>query len=110
MRWLWPLLIVVTLVFGASHASVLVNAMLGSWSATAIEQDGSATSMQFGQSLPRPDWVPVYPNATIVQASKITPAHAPSGFQGLELSTRASLEDVKRFDSGVVLLTYLPAS
>jgi hypothetical protein len=96
VRWLWPPLIVVTLVLGASYASVIVGAMMGSWSATAIEQDGSATSIQFG-NLPRPDWVPVYPNASIVQGSKVTAAHAPSGFHGLELATRASLDEVKRF-------------
>jgi hypothetical protein len=97
MRWLWPLLVVVMLVFGASYASVIVGAMIGPWSAVAIEQDGSATSMQFGQNLPRPDWVPVYPSASIVQASKVTAANAPSGFHALDLATRASLDEVKRF-------------
>jgi hypothetical protein len=97
MRWLWPLLIIVTLVFGASQASMLVSAMIGPFSATAIEHDGSTTNIQLGQNLPRPEWVPVYPNASIVQGSKVTAAHAPSGFHGLELSTRASLDEVKRF-------------
>jgi hypothetical protein len=53
--------------------------------------------MAFGQNLPRPEWVPVYPGATVVQASKVTPARAPSGFHGLELSTRASRDEVRRF-------------
>ena len=97
MRWLWPLVIVVMLVFGASYASVIVSAMMGPWSATAIEQDGSATNITFGQNLSRPEWVPVYPNATVVQGSKLTAAYAPSGFHALDLATRASLDEVKRF-------------
>jgi hypothetical protein len=97
MRWLWPFLVIFMLVFGASYASVAVSALVGPWSATAIEQDGSATNITFGQNLPRPDWVPVYPNASIVQGSKVTAAYAPSGFHALDLATRASLDEVKRF-------------
>src|SRR5262249_13222715 len=62
-----------------------------------IEQDGSATHIAFGQNLPRPEWVPVYPGASVVNASKVTAARAPSGFHSLELATRASLDEVKRF-------------
>ena len=53
--------------------------------------------MEFGTHLPRPEWVPFYPGALTVQASKLTSVTAPSGFQGLEIATRASLDDVKRF-------------
>ena len=90
-------LLVVTLVFGASHASAIVYALMGPWTAVGIEQDGSQTHMAFGQNLPRPEWVPVYPGASIVQASKLTSARAPSGFHSLEIATRASLDEVKRF-------------
>src|SRR5262249_51644396 len=94
--WL-VLLVVVTIAFGASYASVVINVFIGPWSATAVEHDGSVTSMQFGRDLPRPEWLPLYPNATIVQASRLTSASGPSGFHSLELATRASLEDVRRF-------------
>ena len=97
MRRIWLGLILVTIVFGASYASVIVNAMIGPWSAIATEQDGSATHMQFGQQLPRPDWVPVYPNASVVQASSLSSASRPSGFHSLDLATRASLDEIKRF-------------
>ena len=98
MRRLWfVFLILVTIVFGASYASVVVNAVMGPWSATAVEHDGSLTSMQFGRDLPRPEWLPLYPNATIVQASRLTSARGPSGFHALDLATRASLEEVRRF-------------
>ena len=90
-------LLIVTLVFGASHASAILYAVMGPWSAVGIEQDGSQTHMAFGQNLARPEWVPVYPGASIVQASKVTAARSPSGFHSLELSTRASLDAVKRF-------------
>jgi hypothetical protein len=97
MRRLLGLLVVVTLLYGASHAGAIVNRLIGPWSAVAIEHDGSTTPMQFGPHLPRPEWVPVYPGATVVQASKVWPARAPSGFHALELATRASLDEVKRF-------------
>ena len=98
MRRLWLVfLVVVTIVFGASYASVIVNAVMGPWSATALEHDGSVTSMQFGRDLPRPEWLPLYPDATIVQASRLTSARGPSGFHSLDLATRASLADLRRF-------------
>ena len=97
MRRLYWLLFVVTLMFGASYASALLNQLMGPWSAVGIEQDGSRTHMQFGHDLPRPAWVPVYPGASVVQASRLVSAQAASGFHSLDLATRASLEDIKRF-------------
>ncbi len=97
MRWLFPVLVVVALVFGASHAGRLIYWVMGPWNATAVEQDGSLSHMQFGQNLPRPEWVPVYPGAWTVQSSTVTSQRAPSGFHSLEIGTRAPLEDVKRF-------------
>ncbi len=97
MRWLFPLLIIVALVFGASHAAAIISAVMGPWSATAIEHDGTQSHMQFGRDLSRPAWVPVYPGASVVQASKLTSLRAPSGFHSLEIATRASLDEVKRF-------------
>jgi hypothetical protein len=97
MRWLWPLLLIVTVVFGASYAATIVHWMVGPWSGTAIEQDGRVVAMQFGQNLSRPDWLPVYPNASVAQASRLASADKPFGFHTLELATRASLDEVKRF-------------
>ena len=97
MRRIYWLLVIVTLMFGAAYASVLLNGLMGPWSAVGIEQDGSRTHMQFGQDLPRPAWVPVYPGASVVQASRLVSTQAPSGFHSLDLATRASLEDIKRF-------------
>ena len=97
MRRLWPLLFLIALVFGASYASALIFRVMGPWSATGVEADGSLIHMEFGTHLPRPEWVPVYPGAMIVSGSRLLSAKAPSGFHGLELATRASLEEVKQF-------------
>src|ERR1051325_4315869 len=104
-HFLIPILIVVAVVFGASHASQIIFWVMGPWSAVGTEQDGSQTHMAFGQNLPRPEWVPVQPGATVVNASKVTAARAtPSehdlvrkpvptfrdhayGFHSLELAT-----------------------
>jgi len=99
MRWLFPVLVIVTLIFGGSYAATIVTHMLGPWSSTAVEHDGSLSHMQFAPDLPRPAWVPVYPGATVVQAARITSLKAPSGFHSLDLATRASLAEVKRFYS-----------
>ncbi len=97
MRFLLPLLFAAALVFGVSHASAIIFWAMGSWSAVGFEQDGNQTHMQFGENLPRPEWVPFYPGASIVTGSKLTSVRQPSGFHSLEISTRASLDEVKRF-------------
>jgi hypothetical protein len=97
MRRLFPFLVIIALVFGASYASALINRIMGPWNSTAIHQDGSLSHMQFGADLPRPEWVPVYPGAWVVGGSKITSVQHPTGFHGLDLGTRASLDEVKRF-------------
>src|SRR5262247_2762233 len=90
-------LVVVTLVFGAPYASAILFSVMGPWSAVGIEQDGSATHMAFGQNLPRPEWVPVYPGATIVQTSLLRSPQLPSGVGTLQIGTRAGLDDVRMF-------------
>ena len=96
-RFLFPLLLIATLVFGASYASAIITRVMGPWSATAVEHDGSLTHMQFGPDLPRPAWVPLQPGGWVVQSSRLVSAKAPSGFHSLEVGTRASLDEVKRF-------------
>ena len=97
MRWLFPILLVVAVIFGASHASQIIYWVMGPWSAVGFEQDGNQTHMQFGENLPRPEWVPFYPGASVVTGSRLTSVRQPSGFHSLEISTRASLDEVKRF-------------
>ena len=97
MRFLLPLLFAAALVFGVSHASAIIFWAMGSWSAVGFEQDGNQTDMQFGQNLPQPEWVPFYPSASVVTGSKLISVRQPSGFHSLEISTRASLEEVRRF-------------
>jgi hypothetical protein len=99
MRWFVPFLILVTFVFGGPYAAGFIFRSMGPWDGTAIEQDGSVTYMQFGAHLPRPEWVPVYPGAMVVGGSRLVSVKFPSGFHGLELATRASVDDVKQFYS-----------
>ena len=85
------------LLYGSPYAALLLNRIMGPWSATAIEADGSTTWMEFGTDLPRPDWVAVMPGADIVQASHLISRQHPQGFGFLDLATRASEEDVNAF-------------
>jgi hypothetical protein len=97
VRWLFPFLVVVTLVFGASYAAGLLYQAMGPWEGSMVEADGTVTHIQFGAHLPRPEWVPVYPDAWVVQSSKLVSAKFPGGVHSLELGTRASRDEVKRF-------------
>jgi hypothetical protein len=81
----FAILVILAFVFGASYASALLFRAMG------------PIHMAFGPDLPRPDWVPIYPGAVVVQSSRLTSGKMPSGFHSLDLATRASFEDVKRF-------------
>jgi hypothetical protein len=93
----FAILVILAFVFGASYASALLFRAMGPWTAVGVESDGSTIHMAFGPDLPRPDWVPIYPGAVVVQSSRLTSGKMPSGFHSLDLATRASFEDVKRF-------------
>jgi hypothetical protein len=93
----FAILAILAFVFGASYASALLFRAMGPWTAVGIQSDGGTTHMAFGPDLPRPDWVPIYPGAVVVQSSRLTSSKMPSGFHSLDLATRASFEDVKRF-------------
>jgi hypothetical protein len=96
-RFFFPFLIAVALIFGGAYASALLFRAMGPSTAIAIEADGSQTYMLFDAHLPRPEWVPFYPGATIVQAARLTSVRFPQGVQSLDLATRAWLDEVKRF-------------
>ncbi|MET0629597.1 MAG: hypothetical protein ABWY92_01955, partial [Xanthobacteraceae bacterium] len=64
---------------------------------SASKVTATTIHMAFGPDLPRPDWVPVYPGAVVIHAGRLTSSTMPSGFHSLDLATRASFEDVKRF-------------
>jgi hypothetical protein len=90
-------LVLITLFFGSPYAALLFNRAIGPWSATAVEQDGSTTSMQFNRDMPAADFVPVFPGASVVQSSRVVSAAAPSGVGFLELAVRASAAEVRNF-------------
>ena len=91
------ILVLLVLVVGAPRVVTLINWLMGSQIGTAIEADGSVTIMESGQSLPPVDWVPVLPDATVVESSRLTSKQHPQGFNILVLSSRASHEEVRRF-------------
>ena len=98
-RWhlLFVLLLVVFVLFGAPYAALILNSVMGPWSAQAIELDGSVTQMTFDRNLPPPDFVALFPGASVVQASHVTSKEAPSGVGMMELAVHGSAEDVRDF-------------
>jgi hypothetical protein len=95
-RLLALFLIGITVLLGASYASAFLFGIMGPFS-IAILQDGTPVTMELDANLPRPEWVPVYPGATVVQAARLTSVTMPSGFHSLDLATGGSLEEVRRF-------------
>jgi hypothetical protein len=96
-RWFLHVLVVAAILFGTPCAAPILNRAMGSWSATAIEADGSQTRMEFGSHLPRPDWVPIPSDASIVQASRSISKRWPDGFHVLDLMSRASTDELVSF-------------
>jgi hypothetical protein len=90
-------LVLIAVLFGSPYAALILNQVMGPWSATAIEQDGSVTHMRFDSGMPAPDFVPVYPGASVVQSSLLVSQAFPSGVGSLELAAQASAAQVRDF-------------
>jgi hypothetical protein len=90
-------LVLLAVLFGSPYAALVLNQVMGAWSATAIEQDGSVTQMTFDPNMPPPDFLPVFPGASVVQSSRVVSKDAPSGVGFLELAVHGSAEEVRDF-------------
>ena len=97
MRRFLLALVLLALLFGSPYAAVFLNRAMGPWSATGIEQDGSVTQFTFDPNMPPPDFVPMFPGASIVQSSRVVSKAAPSGVGFLELAVHGSAEEVRDF-------------
>jgi hypothetical protein len=95
-RLFWALLLI-ALLFGSSYAATVLNWAMGSWEATAIEQDGTLTHMRVDPGMRPPDFVPLFPGAQIVQSARIVSQAAPSGIDSLDLTVRGSADEVRVF-------------
>jgi hypothetical protein len=91
------LLLVVFLMYGSPYAALLLNRAMGSWSADAVEHDGSVTHMVFDPNLPPAEFVPIYPGASVVGSSRLVSKDAPSGVSFLELAVHGAARDVRDF-------------
>lgn len=89
------LIVVLVLIVGTPVVAMLLDMAMGSWSATAIEHDGTVTSIVFDRNLPRPDWVAIPSGANIVQSSHVVNAQQGRDVRLLSLSTRESLSEIR---------------
>jgi len=97
MRRLFWLLVIVAILMGAPYAALILNHGMGAWDATGVEHDGSVTYMRFDPNMPPPAFVPIYPDAHVVQSTILLSKDAPSGVGRLELAVRGSLDEVRSF-------------
>jgi hypothetical protein len=92
---LW--LVLIAVLFGSPYAALFLNRVMGPWTANAIEHDGSVTHMSFDQNLPPPAYLPVFPGASVVQATHLVSQQFPSGVGALELAVHGSADEVREF-------------
>jgi len=92
--WLFILVLVIV---GSPMVAMWLDLVMGSWSASAIEHDGSTTNMVFDRNLQRPDWVAIPVGASIVQAARVVNAQQHRDVQSLSLSTRARMQEIRDF-------------
>src|SRR5258705_4631 len=90
-------LVLIAVLFGSPYAALLLNQVMGPWSATLTEANGSVSQLNFDPSMPPPDFVPVFPGALVVQSSRLVSQDAPSGIGFLELTARGPAEEVRAF-------------
>jgi hypothetical protein len=90
-------LIVAFVAFGTAWGGALLNAAMGPWTAWGLNHDGTTTHMTFGQNLPRPDFIVLYPGSFVVQGSLLTSSGMPSGVGKLDIGTRAGFSEVRDF-------------
>ena len=90
-------LVLIAVLFGSPYAALLLNQVMGPWSATLTEANGSVSQLNFDPSMPPPDFVPVFPGALVVQSSRLISQDAPSGIGFLELTAHGSAEEVRDF-------------
>ncbi len=91
------LLLIVLVMYGSPYAALLLNRAMGSWSADAVEHDGSITHMVFDPNLRPAEFVPIYPGASIVGSSRLVSKQSPSGVAFLELAVHGPASDVRDF-------------
>src|SRR5437868_7061453 len=90
-------LVLIAVLFGSPYAALLLNQVMGPWSATLTEANGSVSQLNFDPSMPPPDFVPVFPGALVVQSSRLVSQDAPSGIGFLELAVHGSAGEVRDF-------------
>lgn len=90
-------LLAVALVAGYPYASLILNRIIGTNTVVLTESDGSQRKLIMGPDAPRPDWLPILPQAAIVLASHWMPSPGRDVAGDLELLTHKGVDEIKKF-------------
>ena len=92
----WILAGLVVLV-GYPYAGWIVTHLLGTGTVVMIEQDGTQRTLVMGPGATHPDWLPVMPDALVINAGRWLPTPNQPDEGDLEILTHAGPDDVRRF-------------
>jgi len=90
-------LLVVGVVFGQPTAAGLLARWMAPSHLSSTGRDGSTTEVKIGNDAPRPAWVPVPPDVSIVQASAVTNSLHRHDGGALNVTSRAPLDQIRHF-------------
>lgn len=99
-RWIFGLLVAITLVAGYPYAALLLNLMVGTNTVVFTEADGTTRSAIMGPHAPRPDWVPIPPRSTVVHAAQWLPSPQLEDAGSMDVLTHKGADEIKRFYLG----------
>jgi len=94
---LFGLLAVVVTLVGYPYAGWLVTHLLGTATVVMTEHDGTQRTLVMGPGATHPDWLPVMPDALVINAGRWLPTPSQPEEGDLEILTHTGLDDVRRF-------------
>ena len=96
-RLLFWVLVGLAVLVGYPYAGLVISHAMGTATVVMTEQDGTRRTLVMGPGATHPDWLPVMPDAVVINAGRWLPTQSQPDEGDLEILTHAGLDDVRRF-------------
>jgi hypothetical protein len=90
-------LLAIAILVGTPYAAWMLNSLMGTYTVTMVEHDGSQRVLTLGPNAPVPDWMPALPGALVVQASRWAPTPQAVDSGDLEVLSHQDFDSIKGF-------------